>query len=37
MTQFVEKSHLKEELMAFHNMVHEVRVASDEKYLFKAV
>jgi len=37
MTQYVQKSQFREELRAFQNTISEIRLASDEKYLFKAV
>jgi hypothetical protein len=37
MTQYVQKSEFREELRAFNTLISEIRLASDEKYLFKAV
>lgn len=37
LTQYVQKSEFREELRAFNNIISEIRLASDEKYLFKAV
>lgn len=37
LSQFVLKKDLQVELRAFQNMIHEIKLASDEKYLFKAV
>jgi len=37
LTQFVLKKDFQVELRSFQNMLHEIKLASDEKYLFKAV
>lgn len=37
LTQFVLKKDFQVELRAFQNMLHEIKLASDEKQLFKAV